>query len=67
MRSTMVEYMRMLYSRIKAAYMEQREHLSSRIGFLLLSAGCAIGIGNIYRFPIMTGVYGGGFFVLFYL
>lgn len=67
MRSTIVEYMRMRYSRIKAAYMEQREHLSSRIGFLLLSAGCAIGIGNIYRFPIMTGVYGGGFFVLFYL
>ncbi len=44
-----------------------REKLSSRIGFLLLSAGCAIGLGNIWRFPFVTGQSGGGFFVLLYL
>ena len=37
------------------------------MGFILLSAGCAIGIGNVWRFPYITGVYGGGIFVLFYL
>ena len=46
---------------------KQREKLSSRLGFILLSAGCAIGLGNVYRFPIITGAYGGGFFVLIYL
>ena len=45
----------------------QREHLGSRLGFLLLSAGCAIGIGNVWKFPWMTGQYGGGTFVLIYL
>ena len=45
----------------------QREHLGSRLGFLLLSAGCAIGIGNVWKFPWMTGQYGGGAFVLIYL
>ena len=45
----------------------QREHLGSRLGFLLLSAGCAIGIGNVWKFPWMTGQYGGGAFVLVYL
>lgn len=45
----------------------EREKLGSRLGFLLLSAGCAIGIGNVWRFPYITGVYGGGAFVLFYL
>ena len=44
-----------------------RERLGSRIGFILLSAGCAIGIGNVWKFPYITGQYGGGFFVLFYL
>ena len=47
--------------------MEQREKFSSRLGFLLISAGCAIGLGNVYRFPIITGAYGGGLFVLIYL
>ncbi len=47
--------------------MNQRERFSGRLGFILLSAGCAIGIGNVYKFPIMTGYYGGGFFLLFYL
>ncbi len=47
--------------------MNQREKLSSRLGFILLSAGCAIGLGNVYRFPIITGAYGGAFFVLIYL
>lgn len=44
-----------------------REHLGSRLGFLLLSAGCAIGIGNVWKFPWMAGQYGGGAFVLVYL
>ena len=43
-----------------------REHLGSRLGFLLLSAGCAIGVGNVWKFPWMVGQYGGGAFVLVY-
>jgi len=46
--------------------MENRERLSSRLGFILLSAGCAIGCGNVWKFPWMTGQYGGGGFVLIY-
>ena len=45
----------------------EREKLSSRMGFILLSAGCAIGIGNVWRFPYIAGLYGGGMFVLLYL
>lgn len=45
----------------------EREKLSSRLGFILLSAGCAIGIGNVWKFPYITGLYGGGAFVLVYL
>ena len=45
----------------------QREQFKSRLGFLLLSAGCAIGLGNVWRFPYMVGQNGGAFFVLFYL
>lgn len=44
----------------------QRERLGSRLGFILLSAGCAIGIGNVWKFPYITGLYGGGAFVLIY-
>lgn len=44
-----------------------RERLGSRLGFILLSAGCAIGLGNVYRFPIITGSYGGAIFVLIYI
>lgn len=47
--------------------MKQRETFKSRLGFLLLSAGCAIGIGNVWRFPYVVGANGGGIFVLFYL
>lgn len=47
--------------------MEKRERLGSRLGFILLSAGCAIGIGNVWKFPYMAGQYGGGIFVLLYL
>ena len=47
--------------------MDKREKLSSRIGFILLSAGCAIGLGNVWRFPFITGRYGGALFVLIYL
>ena len=46
---------------------EKRETLGSRIGFLFLSAGCAIGLGNVWRFPYITGKYGGAAFVLIYL
>ena len=45
----------------------QRESFRSRLGFLLVSAGCAIGIGNVWRFPYVTGENGGGLFVLIYL
>jgi NSS family neurotransmitter:Na+ symporter len=45
----------------------QRESLKSRIGFILLAAGCAIGLGNVWRFPFITGKYGGGAFVVIYL
>lgn len=45
----------------------EREKFSSRLGFILISAGCAIGLGNVYRFPIMTGQYGGAIFVVIYL
>ena len=45
----------------------QRERLGSRLGFILLSAGCAIGVGNVWKFPYMVGQYGGGAFVLLYL
>ena len=47
--------------------MEKREKFSSRLGFILISAGCAIGLGNVWRFPYITGKYGGGLFVLIYL
>ncbi len=45
----------------------ERERLGSRLGFILLSAGCAIGVGNVWKFPYMAGQYGGGAFVLIYL
>ena len=48
-------------------FMENRERLSSRLGFILLSAGCAIGCGNVWKFPWMAGQYGGGGFVLVYV
>ncbi len=45
----------------------KRERLGSRLGFIMLSAGCAIGCGNVWKFPWMTGQYGGGGFVLVYI
>ncbi|MBQ7986358.1 MAG: sodium-dependent transporter [Clostridia bacterium] len=45
----------------------EREKFGSRLGFILISAGCAIGLGNVYRFPIITGGYGGAAFVLMYI
>ena len=45
----------------------ERETLGSRLGFILLSAGCAIGIGNVWKFPYLVGQNGGGAFVLVYL
>lgn len=47
--------------------MNQREKFGSRLGFILISAGCAIGLGNVYRFPNITAAYGGAAFVLIYL
>lgn len=47
--------------------MKERESLSSRLGFILISAGCAIGLGNVWRFPYITGKYGGAFFVFIYI
>ncbi len=46
---------------------QERERLASRIGFIFLSAGCAIGLGNVWRFPFITGQHGGGAFVLIYI
>jgi NSS family neurotransmitter:Na+ symporter len=46
---------------------KQRETLGSRLGFILISVGCAVGIGNVWKFPWLVGQYGGGFFVLIYL
>ncbi len=47
--------------------MQEREKFASRLGFILISAGCAIGLGNVWRFPYITGKYGGAAFVLLYL
>ena len=47
--------------------MQEREKLKSRLGFLLISAGCAIGVGNVWKFPYMAGQGGGGTFLLFYV
>ncbi len=46
---------------------DKRENFGSRLGFILVSAGCAIGIGNVWKFPYLAGQNGGGYFVLFYL
>ena len=47
--------------------MNERERFSSRLGFILVSAGCAIGLGNVWKFPYMCGQYGGAAFILIYL
>ena len=47
--------------------MQEREKLKSRLGFLLISAGCAIGIGNVWKFAYVAGQGGGGMFVLLYI
>ena len=52
---------------LKGVVVLERENFKSRLGFLLVSAGCAIGIGNVWKFPFITGQNGGGVFVLFYL
>ena len=45
----------------------KRESFGSRLGFILVSAGCAIGIGNVWKFPYICGAYGGAAFILIYL
>ena len=47
--------------------MKEREQFGSRLGFVLVSAGCAIGLGNVWKFPYMAGQYGGAAFILIYL
>ena len=47
--------------------MKERETFASRLGFVLISAGCAIGLGNVWRFPYIVGQYGGAAFVIIYL
>lgn len=47
--------------------MKERETFGSRLGFILVSAGCAIGLGNVWKFPYITGQYGGAMFILIYL
>ena len=47
--------------------MKERETFGSRLGFILVSAGCAIGLGNVWKFPYMAGKYGGAAFILIYL
>ena len=59
--------MTVLFFLLKNGENMKREKFGSRIGFLLVSAGCAIGIGNVWKFPYLAGQNGGGFFVLFYL
>lgn len=54
------------FNRMRGFFM-QREKFSSRLGFILISAGCAIGLGNVWRFPYIVGKYGGAAFVLIYL
>ena len=52
----------------KGGFMSQeREKLRSRLGFIFLAAGCAIGLGNVWRFPFITGRYGGAAFVVIYI
>ena len=46
---------------------KQRERFNSRLGFILVSAGCAIGIGNVWKFPYLCGQFGGASFILIYL
>ena len=47
--------------------MRKREKFGSRLGFILVSAGCAVGLGNVWKFPYMCGKYGGAAFILIYL
>ena len=47
--------------------MKEREKFGSRLGFILVSAGCAIGLGNVWKFPYITGKFGGAAFIVIYL
>ena len=48
-------------------FLKERETFGSRLGFILVSAGCAVGLGNVWKFPYMTGKYGGAAFILLFL
>ena len=61
--------MRLCYGRgsfVGGGFMQERERFSSRLGFILISAGCAIGLGNVWRFPYIVGQNGGAAFILIY-
>ena len=47
--------------------MKEREQFGSRLGFILVSAGCAIGLGNVWKFPYICGMYGGAAFIVMYV
>ena len=57
----------MLWQNRGGNFLKERETFGSRLGFILVSAGCAVGLGNVWKFPYMAGQGGGGTFVLFYL
>ena len=57
----------MLWQNRGGNYLKERETFGSRLGFILVSAGCAVGLGNVWKFPYMTGKYGGAAFILIYL
>ena len=59
--------LRGVFRLLRSGIMKERETFGSRLGFLLISAGCAIGLGNVWRFPYIVGEYGGAAFVLVYL
>ena len=57
----------MLWQNRGGNFLKERETFGSRLGFILVSAGCAVGLGNVWKFPYMTGKYGGAAFILIYL
>ena len=57
----------MLWQNRGGNFLKERETFGSRLGFILVSAGCAVGLGNVWKFPYMTGKYGGAAFSWIYL
>ncbi len=63
------EYMYVEYTTVNigGCVLKERETFGSRLGFILVSAGCAVGLGNVWKFPYICGINGGAAFVLIYL